>query len=388
MRLLTSLNDQKQGLALSAYLTSKGFENKLETVPNTDWGSTDYGLSQYKIWIIDEDHFNEAKEIAKEFNDAPDDSRYSHLAKVEAPPSPTFTFKTTREPAEKRAALREPMGNLTFYLLILCTLLLFFSEVSAPVLEKMPPENLPLTPFLMPQLYKDMMFDYPEAWEILDKVINAYGANSLQTPESLPPEAQVLLQKFHNTPYWKGFYDLFMDAHRNPGTPLAINAPLFEKERQGEVWRLFTPCLLHADILHLLFNMLWLAILGRQMEFRLGKPRYLLFIVAVAIVSNTAQYLMGGANFLGFSGVITGMLAFIWVRRRSAAWEGYQLQPGTIGFITFFILLMFAIQLASFIAEYYYGYLLAPSIANTAHLTGALVGYLLGKMRFFSWKMS
>jgi GlpG protein len=389
MRLLISLNDQKQGHALSAYLTNEGFDNKLEIIPNADWGSADYGSAACKVWIIDEDHFDEAKRIAQEFVTAPDDPRFLAASKPTptiAPPLPTY--RTARPAAEKKPALREPMGNLTFYLLILCTLILFFSEVSAPVIEKVPPGNLPLTPFLMPQLYKDMMFDYPQAWEILDKIINAYGANSLLNPETLPAEAQPLLQKFYNTPYWKGFYDLFMEAHRDPAATLTINAPLFEKERQGEIWRLFTPCLLHADILHLIFNMLWLAVLGRQMEFRLGKMRYLLFIVTVGVLSNTAQYLMGGPNFLGFSGILTGMLAFVWVRRRHAAWEGYQLQPGTLGFIAFFILLMFAIQLTSFIAEYYFGYLIAPSIANTAHLSGALIGYLLGKIRFFSWKMS
>lgn len=82
------------------------------------------------------------------------------------------------------------------------------------------------------------------------------------------------------------------------------------------------------------------------------------------------------------------MLAFVWVRRKYAAWEGYQLQPGTLGFITFFILLMVAIQLFSFFAEYFWNFPIIPGIANTAHLSGAFIGYLLAKMKFYAWKIT
>jgi GlpG protein len=154
------------------------------------------------------------------------------------------------------------------------------------------------------------------------------------------------------------------------------------------VWRLFTPCLLHANIIHILFNLLWFMILGKLIEFRLGIARYLLLIVAVGIFSNTAQYLMSGAEFLGISGVLCGMIAFIWMRQRCAAWEGYELQPGTFAFFMFFILTMAAIQFLSFVLEFYNGTTLSVGIANTAHLSGALAGFILGRMKFFSWKVS
>ena len=70
--------------------------------------------------------------------------------------------------------------------------------------------------------------------------------------------------------------------------------------RQGEVWRVLSPVFVHQDIFHLVFNMIWLAMLGRQMEKRLGGFRYVVFIALVGIVSNTAQYFMSGSNFMGF----------------------------------------------------------------------------------------
>lgn len=393
MRLLIQLKDQKQGYALSAYLTKRRIENQLEMIPNTDWGSSEYGQMACKLWIIDEDHFLEAEKIAKEFTKEPNEARFIQNEPVSIKPSKNTLaspLKTSNlSKANQREMIsQEPMGKITLFLLIICSLLLFSKELSTPTYDKPIPEQLPMTPFYMPEVYKQLMFDYPYAYTILDKIIRVYGVESLKNTSELPSEGVFLLNEFNRTPYWKGFYQLFMNAHQNGSRLSDENAPLFEKIRQGEIWRLFTPCLLHADILHLIFNMMWLAVLGKQMEERLGKARYLLFILIVGILSNCAQYLMGGSNFLGFSGVLCGMLAFVWVRRKYAAWEGYQLQPGTLGFITFFILLMVAIQLFSFFAEYFWNFPIIPGIANTAHLSGAFIGYLLAKMKFYAWKIT
>ena len=45
----------------------------------------------------------------------------------------------------------------------------------------------------------------------------------------------------------------------------------------------FFPILLHADIFHLFFNMLWLIVLGKQIEQRLKTGRYVLFILLIAM---------------------------------------------------------------------------------------------------------
>jgi GlpG protein len=62
------------------------------------------------------------------------------------------------------------------------------------------------------------------------------------------------------------------------------------------------------------------------------------------------------------------------------------MQPSTIKFIAIFIFGMAGIQLISFLIELFSGPSVSPGIANTAHLTGGVVGYVLGRLKFFSWK--
>jgi len=134
--------------------------------------------------------------------------------------------------------------------------------------------------------------------------------------------------------------------------------------------------------------MLWLIVLGKQIEQRLTPWRYAIFILVVGVISNIAQYLMSGPNFIGFSGILIGMLTFVWVRQKRTAWEGYQIDRSSFIFMLIFIFGMAAIQLASFFVEKSFEWSFAPNIANMAHLIGGVVGYILGRLNFFSWRHS
>ncbi len=201
-------------------------------------------------------------------------------------------------------------------------------------------------------------------------------------PETLPSEGKYIIKEIQNIPHWQGYYEQVLAHLRGTGAS-STAAPLFEKIREGEVWRLFTPALMHTDFLHILFNMMWLIVLGRMMEDRLNARRYVLFILIVGIISNTSQYLMSGPNFMGFSGVVCGMVAFICVRQKVAPWEGYPLEQSTSMFLVYFIVALLAIELVSFYMEINHNTSISPGIANTAHITGAAIGALLGFIPFF-----
>lgn len=92
--------------------------------------------------------------------------------------------------------------------------------------------------------------------------------------------------------------------------------PLFQKLRQGQLHRLITPVFLHGSILHILFNMIWLFVLMKQIEMKIGAIKTLFLSIAIGIVSNVIQYIVTGPFFVGASGIIVGLAAFIWIRQK------------------------------------------------------------------------
>lgn len=397
MRLLHTFKDDRDGRTFASFLTQEGIENKIDLFKITDWGSDSYGDVTCKVWIINEDDMEVAHEWLQLYLENPHDSRFYQVK-----PSPSHVISPFKEEVKPReeakvtvtklmripkgmASPQKPTGVLTLYLIVACTAIFIGSMLTAPSYEKAP-RYLPETALFSSPVKKALYYDYPNNYVIIDKIVKAYGLEKLLNPSELPPEGQFLLKQYQSTPYWNGFYYKLIAYFGEKRVPITIQAPLFEKIRMGEVWRLFTPALLHYDVLHLFFNMIWLLVLGRQIEFRLGIPRYLLFILLTGVFTNTAQYLMSGSNFIGFSGILCAMIMFVWIRQKKAPWEGYQLLPATMGFITVFILGLAGIQLISFIMQVYGIEGFAPPIANTAHLIGGFLGYLLAQFNTFAWK--
>lgn len=391
MRLVYTLHDQKKGLLLSSFLMSEGIENQLEITTNTDWGSHQYGDVTCNLWIIDEDQVEKAQEWITKFEADPENPIFQ---KKGAPPTPLLIpaieeadgEKPYSKPFSSKMAIQgRTKISTTFYLIMICSLLFIVDILTEPQVKTVD-TNLPVMPQVASPLKKECLYDYPAAYEIVDKLLGMYSIEQLQNPKELSSNGQFLLAEFKKTPYWKGGYNLILNRRLHPETTATPIPPMFEKIREGEIWRLITPCFIHHDILHLLFNMLWLIVLGQQMEQRLESRRYIFFAVLVGIFSNTCQYLMTGPDFIGYSGIICGMLTFIWMRQKIAPWEGYPLQKATINFMVFFILAMLAIQVVSFYTEVYHQLSISPGIANTAHLTGAALGAILGRLSYFSWK--
>ncbi len=89
---------------------------------------------------------------------------------------------------------------------------------------------------------------------------------------------------------------------------------------RGQYYRLLTSGFLHADVMHLAFNMLTLWFFGKLMEeqyfIRFGKYAFLLFYLAAIVVSDLPSYLKHRNNSsyasLGASGGVAAILfAFI-----------------------------------------------------------------------------
>ncbi len=148
--------------------------------------------------------------------------------------------------------------------------------------------------------------------------------------------------------------------------------PPFSAIRAGEVWRLFTPALMHANWTHLLMNLSGLISLGILIERRDGSLRLLLLTLFIAAVAHTAQYAVGlyqserfPGNFLGISGVVFGLFGYAWVR--SFAARPHDHWDGVVTSQQVYFILAFGLVCTTG--------LLGP-IANTAHFAGMFAGML------------
>lgn len=134
--------------------------------------------------------------------------------------------------------------------------------------------------------------------------------------------------------------------------------------KQGQVWRLVTPIFLHFGVIHLLFNMMWLMDLGRAIEARRGAGFFLVFLLAVAVMSNAGQFFMTGPVFGGMSGVVYALLGYVWMQSRFNPWSGFVLHPMTVQMMLFWYVLCLT------------G--LVGNIANTTHTVGLVMGVAWG----------
>lgn len=152
----------------------------------------------------------------------------------------------------------------------------------------------------------------------------------------------------------------------DPRLPLESLPSLGELLARGEVWRWFTPMLLHFSVLHLGFNCAITIELGRRVERRLGGGGLWLLVLVLSGVSNLAQYALGASPlFGGLSGVAYGLLGFVLVRARLAPEVAEWRLPPALGIA----LIVFLVIFTTGITEPF-GLL----VANAAHWAGLGAG--------------
>ncbi len=136
----------------------------------------------------------------------------------------------------------------------------------------------------------------------------------------------------------------------------------------GQVWRLFTPAFMHFNLPHIIFNLLWVWVVGRRIESYLGWPVLLGLFLFSALVSNIAQFWVSGPMFGGMSGFVFALLGFAWFWDRLKPSRMIGMPPALMGFMIFWLVLGYTGALES---------LDMGSIANTAHLAGLIAGLVL-----------
>ena len=137
--------------------------------------------------------------------------------------------------------------------------------------------------------------------------------------------------------------------------------PSLELAQVSQIWRLFTPTLLHFSTLHILFNLVMWWYLGGLIENKVSSSKLLVMLVLASIFPNIVQYLMTGPAFGGLSGVVYALVGYVWWRNPKV---GLYLPPAYIGFMLVWLVMGFFD-------------LMGIKVANGAHVGGLIVGCLL-----------
>lgn len=138
----------------------------------------------------------------------------------------------------------------------------------------------------------------------------------------------------------------------------------------GEWWRLVTPVLVHAGLLHLLFNMYALWLFGPIVEQMYGPWRFMLIYLLTAAAGSVASYLFTGpAPSVGASGAIFGLMGVLLAAGRAhrpVMDRRARMIMGQVGVIIVINLLLG------------FGLMGGISIDNAAHVGGLVAGLWLG----------
>lgn len=146
-----------------------------------------------------------------------------------------------------------------------------------------------------------------------------------------------------------------------------IYTHLFESIRSFELWRFVSPIFMHFNMPHILFNSLWVWVIGRRIEQLQGGSVFFVVVLWASVVSNIAQFWISGPMFGGMSGVVYAVLAYTWLWDKQARIPFFGFPPALMIFMVFWLILGYTGLLEAV------GF---GSIANTAHLAGLIAGLL------------
>lgn len=139
--------------------------------------------------------------------------------------------------------------------------------------------------------------------------------------------------------------------------------------QQGELYRLVTVTLVHANLIHLLLNMYILYIVGPVVESIWGRGWFLAFYLLCAIAGSTGSFLFADAS-VGASGAIFGLVGVIIAGTRAHHPMLDRRARAIVPQLGMFVIINLVFGFAST------G--LGGNVDNAAHIGGLLAGLWLG----------
>lgn len=150
------------------------------------------------------------------------------------------------------------------------------------------------------------------------------------------------------------------DVYTKWGAPSSID--IFN----GSYWGLLTSNFLHTEIWHIAFNLYWIWIFGKKIEFETDKTNYIFLIVTAALISSLAQLGFSDSTGIGLSGIGYTLFGFLFIKgRTSDEYKGF-LKKKTIHLFLFWLILCVFLTQAKI-----------WNVGNAAHIAGLVWGMAL-----------
>jgi len=156
--------------------------------------------------------------------------------------------------------------------------------------------------------------------------------------------------------------------------PIVFLAKSNDLIREGQLWRLLTPALVHGSLPHILFNMYALLSFGTGLERHFGPGRFLLLYILGAFAGNVMSFLLTSGNSVGASTAIFGLIGaegVFLLQNRKLFGGQFRNAIGNVIFVVA-INLFFGLQ---------------PQIDNWGHIGGLLGGLIFTSFAGPVWEI-
>jgi membrane associated rhomboid family serine protease len=182
-------------------------------------------------------------------------------------------------------------------------------------------------------------------------------------------------------------YQFFLGMNRG-GMDAALpmdGAVMLSALKKGELWRLITFQFFHGNILHLIFNLVMLWWISRELETVIGRAHYLMIYLIGGVVGALLQLVVFQNSLLvGASASIFALLITLAMKQPNLP-VSLMFLPGLTlklkNLVIAFIVLDMISAFAQIISRNYQGarILTESQVASLSHLGGALLGFLYTK---------
>ncbi|HEX5057938.1 MAG TPA: rhomboid family intramembrane serine protease, partial [Kofleriaceae bacterium] len=158
------------------------------------------------------------------------------------------------------------------------------------------------------------------------------------------------------------FVTIAIKTGRTDIEPFTMSSVAFD----NEPWRLLSSALPHGDAIHLIFNVVWLWVLGTRLEETLGHITTFVIIIVLAVGSSAAEFAFA-AGGIGLSGVGYGLVGCLMVLARHDRRFRDAIDRNTLILFGAWFVLCVVLTLAD-----------VWNIGNVAHGSGFVLGVIIG----------